>query len=124
MKLLHFADLHLDTPFRWAPAQTADDVQNWANRWHALSSHPFPSEEYNAALEAITRSFTDRGATLVGGQKGVLIGPQRMPPHVVVTAVEVHVLGLWRRWRRQRNYRRHRRRRYDHRSAHRRCRWQ
>jgi hypothetical protein len=44
------------------PAQTADDVQNWANRWHALSSHPFPSEEYNEALEAITRSFTDRGA--------------------------------------------------------------
>ncbi len=44
------------------PAQTADDVQNWANRWHALASHPFPSEEYNAALEAITRSFTDRGA--------------------------------------------------------------
>ncbi len=44
------------------PAQTQDDVQNWANRWHALSSHPFPSEEYNAALEAITRSFTDRGS--------------------------------------------------------------
>jgi hypothetical protein len=45
------------------PAQTQDDVQNWANRWHALASHPFPSEEYNAALEAITRSFTDRGAS-------------------------------------------------------------
>jgi hypothetical protein len=44
------------------PAQTADDVQSWANRWHALSSHPFPSEEYNAALEAVTRGFTDRSA--------------------------------------------------------------
>ncbi len=44
------------------PAQTADDVQGWANRWHDLSSHPFPSEEYNAALEAVTRGFTDRGA--------------------------------------------------------------
>jgi hypothetical protein len=44
------------------PAKTTQDVLNWANRWHALSSHPFPSEEYNAALEAITRSFTDRGA--------------------------------------------------------------
>jgi hypothetical protein len=44
------------------PAQTPDDVQSWANRWHALSSHPFPSEEYNAALEAVTRGFTDRGA--------------------------------------------------------------
>lgn len=45
------------------PAQTAADVQVWANRWHALSSHPFPSEEYNAALEALTRSFTGRGAS-------------------------------------------------------------
>jgi hypothetical protein len=44
------------------PAQTQQDVLDWANRWHALSSHPFPSEEYNAALEAITRRFTDHGA--------------------------------------------------------------
>ena len=40
----------------------ADDVAvaAWASRWHALASHPFPSEEYNTALEAITRSFTDQ----------------------------------------------------------------
>ena len=44
-------------------AQTQQDVLDWANRWHALSSHPFPSEEYNAALEAITRRFTDRNAS-------------------------------------------------------------
>ena len=44
------------------PAKTQADVMDWANRWHALSSHPFPSEEYNAALEALTRSFSDRGA--------------------------------------------------------------
>jgi Concanavalin A-like lectin/glucanases superfamily len=44
------------------PAQTDQDVLDWANRWHALSTHPFPSEEYNAALEAVTRRFTDRGA--------------------------------------------------------------
>ena len=44
------------------PAQTQQDVLDWANRWHALSSHPFPSEEYNMALEAITRRFADRGA--------------------------------------------------------------
>jgi hypothetical protein len=44
------------------PAQTQQDVLAWANRWHALSSHPFPSEEYNMALETITRSFADRGA--------------------------------------------------------------
>ena len=44
------------------PASTDQDVIDWANRWHALSSHPFPSEEYNAALEAITHRFSDRGA--------------------------------------------------------------
>jgi hypothetical protein len=44
-------------------AQTQQDVTDWANRWHALASHPFPSEEYNVALEAITRRFTDRGAS-------------------------------------------------------------
>ncbi len=44
------------------PAKTQDDVLAWANRWHALASHPFPSEEYNVALEAVTRSFTDRGS--------------------------------------------------------------
>jgi hypothetical protein len=44
-------------------AHSQADVNNWANRWHALGAVPFPSEEYNAALEAITRSFTDRGAS-------------------------------------------------------------
>jgi hypothetical protein len=42
------------------PAKSADDVSSWANLWHSLSSHPFPSEEYNAALESITRLFIDR----------------------------------------------------------------
>ena len=42
------------------PAANAQAVTDWANRWHALSSHPFPSEEYNVALEAITRMFTDQ----------------------------------------------------------------
>jgi hypothetical protein len=42
-------------------ASTQDDVMAWANRWHALSSHPFPSEEYNAALEDITKRFTEHG---------------------------------------------------------------
>lgn len=44
------------------PAATAQAVTDWANRWHALASHPFPSEEYNVALEAITRRFTERNA--------------------------------------------------------------
>lgn len=44
-------------------AHTQQDVTDWANRWHALGSLPFPSEAYNSALEAITRSFTDRNAS-------------------------------------------------------------
>jgi hypothetical protein len=44
------------------PASSAQDVSDWATRWHGLSSHPFPSEEYNLALEAITRKITDRNA--------------------------------------------------------------
>ena len=43
--------------------RTEADVNDWANRWHALGALPFPSEQYNAALEAITRRFTDRGAS-------------------------------------------------------------
>jgi hypothetical protein len=43
-------------------AQTQDDVMSWANMWHGLSSHPFPSEEYNAALEEITKRFAGRNA--------------------------------------------------------------
>jgi hypothetical protein len=44
------------------PASTEQDVLNWANAWHALGSLPFPSEQYNAALEAITTQFAGRGA--------------------------------------------------------------
>jgi hypothetical protein len=44
------------------PAKTEKDVLTWANLWHGLSSHPFPSEAYNAALETITRRFGDRNA--------------------------------------------------------------
>jgi hypothetical protein len=45
------------------PATTQQDVVDWANRWHSLSSHPFPSEEYNSALEGITHLFTDRNSS-------------------------------------------------------------
>jgi concanavalin A-like lectin/glucanase superfamily protein len=51
------------------PAQTQQDVSNWAAAWHGLQSHPFPSEDYNAALETITRRFTSRGAA-AGGVNG------------------------------------------------------
>jgi hypothetical protein len=43
------------------PATTEADVLGWANAWHALGAHPFPSEEYNAALEALTLRFSGRG---------------------------------------------------------------
>jgi hypothetical protein len=44
------------------PATTTQDVLDWANRWHALDTLPFPSEAYNAALQAITDRFSGRNA--------------------------------------------------------------
>jgi len=44
------------------PAQSEEDVRGWARLWHELSSLPFPSESYNAALEGITQRFSRRGA--------------------------------------------------------------
>ena len=44
------------------PANTEADVQKWADDWHALGQLPFPSEEYNAALQALTERFTARNA--------------------------------------------------------------
>jgi hypothetical protein len=44
------------------PARTESDVMGWINDWHALGALPFPSEEYNAALQAVTDRFTRRGA--------------------------------------------------------------
>ncbi len=45
------------------PATTAADAATWAGLWHDLASHPFPSEEYNAALEVLTRRFSSHGAS-------------------------------------------------------------
>jgi hypothetical protein len=44
------------------PAKTEADVQGWIDAWHALGALPFPSEEYNGALQAITERFARRGA--------------------------------------------------------------
>jgi hypothetical protein len=44
------------------PAATDADVKQWADAWHALAALPFPSESYNAALQAITDRFSARGA--------------------------------------------------------------
>jgi concanavalin A-like lectin/glucanase superfamily protein len=43
------------------PATTDADVLQWANAWHALGATTFPSEDYNAALQAITDKFSGRG---------------------------------------------------------------
>jgi hypothetical protein len=75
------------------PAQTQGDVQNWANRWHALSSHPFPSEEYNAALEAITRSFTDRGS-MPSGVNGSALNEFRTNEIALSNFVEWELRGF------------------------------
>jgi hypothetical protein len=44
------------------PASTDMDVLGWANAWHGLGGMKFPSEDYNAALQAITDRFSGRGA--------------------------------------------------------------
>ncbi len=44
------------------PATTEADVLASAQAWHELGSLPFPSEQYNVALQAITDRFTGRGA--------------------------------------------------------------
>src|SRR3569623_305902 len=44
------------------PATTTQDVLDWANRWHALDTLPFPSAAYNTALQAITDRFSGRNA--------------------------------------------------------------
>jgi hypothetical protein len=44
------------------PATTEEEFTRWAHAWHALQALPFPSEEYNAALQALTDAFTGRDA--------------------------------------------------------------
>lgn len=44
------------------PAANTAEVLGWAQSWHALGALPFPSEEYNAALEAVTERFAGRNA--------------------------------------------------------------
>jgi hypothetical protein len=44
------------------PAKDDKERQAWADAFHGLQALPFPSEEYNAALQAITDKFTGRGA--------------------------------------------------------------
>lgn len=45
------------------PATTTTDVLARAKAWHALGSKTFPSESYNAALQALTEDFVLRKST-------------------------------------------------------------
>ncbi len=44
------------------PATTEADVLRWANDWHALGALTLGTEEYNAALQALTDRFAGRNA--------------------------------------------------------------
>jgi hypothetical protein len=44
------------------PTDDTKDVTFWVNQWHSLGAVA-PGESYNAALEKVTRLFTDRGAS-------------------------------------------------------------
>jgi hypothetical protein len=44
------------------PAASQADIVALAQAWHALRALPFPSEEYNAALQTVTERFTARNA--------------------------------------------------------------
>jgi hypothetical protein len=44
------------------PAASQAEILDLANAWHALRALPFPSEQYNAALQQVTERFTARNA--------------------------------------------------------------
>ena len=59
------------------PATTQAEIVDLANAWHALRTLPFPSEEYNAALQSGHRA-------LHGAQRGAGTGERKRPrtdPH-------------------------------------------
>jgi hypothetical protein len=58
------------------PAGSQADVVDLANAWHGLRSLPFPSEDYNAALQKVTERFTSRNAA-PGRPNGSALGQLR-----------------------------------------------
>ena len=58
------------------PAASQAEIVELANAWHALRALPFPSEEYNAALQAVTERFTARNAA-PGRTNGSALGQIR-----------------------------------------------
>jgi hypothetical protein len=59
------------------PATSHADILDLANAWHALRQLPFRSEQYKAALQAVTDSFTARGAGGTGRVNGSALGQIR-----------------------------------------------
>lgn len=55
------------------PAEDESEFEAWARDIHALSALPFPSEEYNAALQALTDRITVRGALTGAPNESALI---------------------------------------------------
>jgi hypothetical protein len=58
------------------PAASQAEIVDLANAWHALRALPFPSEEYNAALQKVTERFTARNAA-PGRTNGSALGQLR-----------------------------------------------
>jgi hypothetical protein len=58
------------------PASSQAQIVDLANAWHALRALPFPSEEYNAALQKVTERFTARNAA-PGRPNGSALGQIR-----------------------------------------------
>jgi hypothetical protein len=58
------------------PAASQAEIIDLANAWHALRALPFPSEEYNAALQKVTERFTARNVA-PGRPNGSALGQLR-----------------------------------------------
>jgi hypothetical protein len=58
------------------PASSQADILDLANAWHALRALPFPSEQFNAALQTVTERFTARNAA-PGRTNGSALGQIR-----------------------------------------------
>jgi hypothetical protein len=58
------------------PAASQAEIVDLANAWHALRALPFPSEQYNAALQKVTERFTARNAA-PGRTNGSALGQLR-----------------------------------------------
>jgi hypothetical protein len=58
------------------PTASPAEILDLANAWHALRALPFPSEQYNTALQTVTERFTKRNAA-PGRPNGSALGQIR-----------------------------------------------